>query len=129
MNIETLRPELQWALEGAQNKQALNVTVLDLAGMGAFAECFLLCSASSSPQMGAIADEIERLLESHGRRVAHREGRAGSEWMLLDYGGLVVHIFTQHAREFYDLERLWRDARRWDVPEPSAPRRASESGG
>jgi ribosome-associated protein len=129
VNIESLRPEVRWALEGVHNKQALNVTVLDLAGLGAFAECFLLCSASSSPQMGAIADEVERKLESHGRRVAHREGRAGSEWMLLDYGGLVVHILTERAREFYDLERLWRDARRWDVPDPAAPVRVSESGG
>lgn len=129
MNIKSARPELQWALEGAWNKQALNVTVLDLAGLGAFAECFLLCSASSSPQMGAIADEVERQLEKHGRRVAHREGRAGSEWMLLDYGGLVVHIFSERARAFYDLERLWRDARRWDMLDPAAPLRVPESGG
>jgi ribosome-associated protein len=129
VKIESLRPELLLAVEAAQDKQAANVTVLDLAGLGAFAECFLLCSASSGPHMQAIGDEIERQLERHGLRPAHREGRAGSEWMLLDYGGLVAHIFTARAREFYDLERLWRSASRWDVPEPRPPAHAIELGG
>lgn len=126
------------ALEAAQDKQALRITLLDLSGLGAFADCFLLCSAASPPQMEAIGDEVERQLASRHRRVLHREGRAGSEWMLLDYGGLVVHIFTERARLFYDLERLWRDARRLDAPDapdspdalgPSAPSPVFEGGG
>jgi ribosome-associated protein len=129
VNLQRFPPEARRALEAAQNKQALGITLLDLSGMGAFADCFLLCSAASAPQMEAIGDEVERQLESHHRRVLHREGRAGSEWMLLDYGGLVVHIFTERARLFYDLERLWRDARRLDVPELAAHAAIAEGGG
>jgi ribosome-associated protein len=121
MSLQKFSAEARAALEAAQTKQALNITLLDLGGLGAFADCFLLCSAASGPQMEAIGDEIERQLASRHRRVQHREGRAGSEWMLLDYGGLVVHIFTERARLFYDLERLWRDALRLDVPESAAP--------
>jgi ribosome-associated protein len=132
VSLQKFPVEARSALEAAQSKQALNITLLDLGGLGAFADCFLLCSAASGPQMEAIGDEVERQLELHHRRVLHREGRAGSEWMLLDYGGLVVHIFTERARLFYDLERLWRDARRLDVPEsaaPVAPAAVSEGGG
>lgn len=127
--LDKFPEEARWALEAVQEKQALNITALDLSGMGAFADCFLICSAASSPQMEAIADEVERQLELHHRRVLHREGRAGSEWMLLDYGGLVVHIFTERARLFYDLERLWRDALRLDVAEPGPPAAVSQGGG
>jgi ribosome-associated protein len=128
-SLQKFPAEARVALEAAQNKQALHITLLDLSGMGAFAECFLLCSAASAPQMQAIGDEVERHLASHHRRVLHREGRAGSEWMLLDYGALVVHIFTERARLFYDLERLWRDARRLDIREPAPPASVSEGGG
>ena len=129
VGLDKFPHETRYALQAAQDKQALNITLLDLNEMGAFADCFLLCSAASAPQMEAIADEVERQLASHHRRVLHREGRPGSEWLLLDFGGLVVHIFTEHARLFYDLERLWRDARRLDVREPAPPFTAREGGG
>ncbi len=116
MNLESLRPEIRWAVEAAQNKQAAEVTVLKLAGPGVFADYFLLCSGSSARQMEAIADEIEGQLGRRGIRLEHREGRAGAEWVLLDYGGFVVHIFSEHARLFYDLERLWRSGQRLDIP-------------
>jgi ribosome-associated protein len=129
VNLDKLPHEIRCAVQAAQDKQALNITLLDLTGMGAFADCFLLCSAASAPQMEAIADEVERQLASRHRRVLHREGRPGSEWLLLDYGGLVVHIFTEHARLFYDLERLWRDAGRLDVRESVPPSAACQGSG
>lgn len=118
MSLESLRPELRWAVEAARNKQAVDVTVLNFAGLSAFVESFLVCSGASNRQIQAIAEEIEEQLEQRGIRLQHREGRAGAEWVLLDYGRFVVHIFSERARLFYDLERLWRSAHRVDVPPP-----------
>jgi ribosome-associated protein len=117
----TLRPEIYWAVEAAQDKQAVDITVLHLAGTGAFADYFLLCSGQSQPQIHAIGEAIEEQLARRGVRPAHREGKSGAEWVLLDYGGFVVHIFSERAREYYDLERLWRTAERTDFPAPQRP--------
>ncbi len=81
MSKQPLRPDLLWAIEAAQDKQAAEVTVLDLAGLGAFTDAFLLCTGLSTPQVQAICDAIEEKLETHGRRPDHREGRAGAEWL------------------------------------------------
>lgn len=119
MTADTLRPELRWAIEAAQDKKAVGVTLLDLTGLGAFTNYFLLCTGLSTPQVRAICDAIEERLQSHGLRPLHREGRQGAEWLLLDYGGFIVHIFSERLREYYDLERLWRQARRLDFTDPS----------
>lgn len=131
MSKEKLRPEIRWAVEAAQDKQAVDITVLKLPGAGAFAEYFLLCSGRSQPQIQAIGEAIEERLGRQGVRLAHREGKPGAEWVLLDYGSFVVHIFSERARQYYDLERLWRTAERLDFPapeKPSEPRGESESG-
>ena len=121
MTNNSFQPEIRWAVEAAQDKQALDVTVLNLTGTGAFADYFLLCSAQSTPQIHAIGRAIEDSLDRQGIHNAHREGRSGAEWVLLDYGWFVVHIFSERAREYYDLERLWRSAERIDFPAPSRP--------
>jgi ribosome-associated protein len=129
VTLEPLRPEIRWAVEAAQEKQAVDITVLKLSG--AFAEYFLLCSGQSTPQLQAISDAIEERLGRERVRLAHREGKIGAEWVLLDYGGFVVHIFSERARQFYDLERLWRTAERQDFPAPERtrePRTASQGG-
>jgi ribosome silencing factor RsfS/YbeB/iojap len=126
VTAETLRPELQLAIEAAQDKQASAITLLDLTGLGAFTEAFLLCTGFSTPQVEAIADAIEDKLRETGMRPIHREGRRGSEWVLLDYGRLVVHVFSDRLRLYYDLERLWRSARRIDIREPDAETSAAE---
>ena len=122
--LSTLRPEIRLAVSAAQDKQAAGITVLDLQGTGAFAEYFILCSGESTPQLRAIAEGIEEKLDKHGRHLSHREGKPGAEWLLLDYGNFIVHIFSERAREYYDLERLWRNAQRIEI-EDSAPRRAA----
>ncbi len=127
MSTETLRPELLSAIEAAQNKKAGAITVLDLTGLAGFTDYFLMCTGYSTPQVEAISDAIEEALRARGLRPQHREGRAGAEWLLLDYGSFIVHIFTERLRLFYDLERLWRMARRIDFDE-SAPG-SSASGG
>jgi ribosome-associated protein len=126
-----LRQEIRWAVEAAQDKQAVDITVLKLPGAGAFADYFLLCSGHSQPQIQAIGGAIEERLGSHGVRLAHREGKSGAEWVLLDYGAFVVHIFSERARSYYDLERLWRTAERINFPAPGwdpDSRHSSDSG-
>jgi len=120
VTAETLRPELRWAIDAALDRKAEAVTVLDLSGLGAFTEAFLLCTGFSAPQIEAITDAIEENLRHHGLRPIHREGRKGAEWVLLDYGRFLVHIFTERQRHYYDLERLWRAARRIDIPATSS---------
>ena len=127
MTTETLRPELLSAIEAAQEKKAGAITLLDLTGLGAFTDYFLLCTGYSTPQVQAITDGVEEALKARGLRPQHREGRSGAEWLLLDYGGFIVHILTERLRLFYDLERLWRMARRIDFDD-SAPG-SSASGG
>ena len=112
MTTETPRSELRAAIDAALDKQAANVTLLDLTGQSAFTDYFLLCTGYSTPQVRAICDEIEEKLKLRGLRPQHREGRDNAEWLLLDYGRFIVHIFTERLREYYDLERLWRNARR-----------------
>jgi len=114
---DSLRSEIRWAVEAAQDKQAGDIAVLKLAGTGAFAEYFIVCSGHSQPQIQAIREAVEESLEKHGRRLKHREGKSDAEWVLLDYGDFVVHIFSDRARRYYDLERLWRTAERLDFPE------------
>jgi ribosome-associated protein len=120
---ETVRPEIRWAVEAAQDKQAVDITVLRLEG--AFAEYFMLCSGQSTPQLRAISDAIEERLGKEHVRLMHREGKIGAEWVLLDYGSFVVHIFSDRARQYYDLERLWRTAERISFPAPERPPQAS----
>ena len=110
-------PHVHTAIGAAQEKQAADVVLLDLEGLGAFTDYFLVCTGFSSPQLQAICDEIEERLERTGNRRVRREGKSGSDWMLLDFGGLIVHVFTERARHFYDLERLWRAARRIEFTE------------
>jgi ribosome-associated protein len=128
VTLNSLRNEVRWAVEAAQEKQAVDVTVLKLAGSGSFAEYFLLCSGRSQPQLKAISDAVEERLDCAGFPLQHREGKAGvAEWVLLDYGAFVVHVFSERAREYYDLERLWRTAERIRFP-ASASNEMSQDG-
>lgn len=106
---------LKIAVNAADDKKAHDLVVLDISKIASFANYFLLCTGDSSPQMQAIADEIERQLKATGMRPSHVEGYQNSEWILMDYLDLVIHIFSRNARAFYDLERLWRDAKRVDA--------------
>lgn len=117
MKLESVRHEIRLAIEVAQEKQAEGLILLKLPGETAFAEYFLLCSGSSDRQIHTISDAIEERLARDGVRVQHREGKHSAEWMLLDYGNFIVHIFSERARIFYDLERLWRSAERLEIPE------------
>ncbi|HMU33319.1 MAG TPA: ribosome silencing factor [Pyrinomonadaceae bacterium] len=109
---------LQLAIRAAADKKALNIVGLDLRDIASFTEHFVIASGTNQRQVQAIADEIvERLKKEKGLRAVRVEGYRTGEWVLLDYGDFVFHIFNETAREFYDLERLWRDARKIEMPD------------
>jgi ribosome-associated protein len=103
------------AVEAAQDKKALRITLLDLRGSEAFTDVFVICTASNVRQAQAIADAIEERLRERSRRVSHVEGYDRAEWILLDYFDFIVHVFTPETREFYALERLWGKAPRYEL--------------
>ncbi|MBI3934081.1 MAG: ribosome silencing factor [Acidobacteria bacterium] len=109
------RPAVWEAVEAVQGKKAQDVALLDLRVVAGFTDYFLICSGTSSTQVQAISDEVDRRLSLAGLQPAHVEGYNHAEWVLLDYGDFVVHIFSEKARTFYDLERLWRTAPRVHV--------------
>ena len=110
--------KLMTAAGAASDRKAQDMVALDIRKIASFAEYFLICSAGSTRQVQAIADEItERLRDELGSRPLHTEGYETATWVLLDYGDLIVHIFTGESRAFYQLERLWRDAVRVELPE------------
>jgi ribosome-associated protein len=118
VKLETLPHGVRLAVEAAQEKKAAAVTVLDLSEAGAFTEYFVICTGFSTPQVQAICTEIEEQLYKHmGRSPEHREGHRSAEWALLDFGGFVVHVFSEQARKYYDLERLWRSAPKLEIAE------------
>ena len=113
-----LKQQIQEAILACQDKQAEQLTILELEkDSGAFTDYFLMCSGANSRQIQAIADAVDERLEMIGIRVTHKEGYKQAEWVLLDYVDFVVHIFSEKARQFYDLERLWKSARRVEAEE------------
>jgi ribosome-associated protein len=113
---QTLTPEIVMALQAASDKKALAPLVLDLRGIGGFTDYFLITSGTNQRQVQAIADAVAENLKKAGTRAARIEGYKTAEWVLLDYGDFIVHVFDDKARRFYDLERLWRDAALVELP-------------
>lgn len=106
------------ALHCAAEKKAINPVLLNLKGIADFTDFFIITSGTNQRQVQAISDEIEeKMKEKFGETPINIEGYQAAEWILMDYGDFIVHIFEQKAREFYDLERLWRDAQTVDLPE------------
>ena len=98
------------AADAAATVKPSYLAILDLRGLCTFTDHFLIASAGSARQVRAIAERVEDQLVRAQVRMSHREGTGEAQWILLDYHVVVVHIFADHAREFYDLERLWADA-------------------
>jgi ribosome-associated protein len=104
------------AARAAAEKKATDAVVLDLREVASFTEYFLICTGASTRQVQAISNSVEDELRKAGRRPSHIEGYSSAEWILLDYGDFIVHVFSAASRRFYDLERLWRDAKRVEPP-------------
>ncbi|HEX8843930.1 MAG TPA: ribosome silencing factor [Pyrinomonadaceae bacterium] len=113
---EELDERICAALRAASDKKALEMVVLDLREIASFTDYFLITSGTNVRQVQAIADEVVERLKKEGTRAARVEGYNTAEWVLVDYGDFIVHVFEDKARKFYDLERLWRDAARVSLP-------------
>ncbi len=109
-------PTLDLYVKAVLGKKALNVVALDVAELTSIADVFIICSGRSNRQVGAIADYIKRDLKNHKIKPLSVEGSKDGHWVLLDYGHVIIHVFYEPMREFYDLEGLWVDAKRIETP-------------
>ncbi len=110
------------AAQAAWGKKAFQLVALDVSHMTSLADSFLICSGAHERQVNAIAEAIRRRLREHGRHPLHVEGERRSEWILLDYGDVVIHVLTEEKRAYYALESLWGQAERLDLQErPNLP--------
>ena len=113
MKKNQLKEQVTAAIQACLDKKAEELTILEMEkGSGAFTDYFVLCSGTNPRQVQAIADEVELRLKAAELRPTHVEGYNQAEWILIDYVDFVVHVFSEKARKFYDLERLWKSARR-----------------
>ena len=127
-NTERRRPErsrrakaglpkaIELAVRAAEDKKAMDLTVLDLRNAHGFTDYFVICSGANARQIHAIADAVTGAVGATGSKPALVEGYKGSEWVLVDYFDFVVHIFSPDTRAFYGLERLWGTAERVEIP-------------
>ncbi len=104
-------------------KLAQDLKLLRTTDVTILADYFVICTATSTTQIKTLADEVETVLEAHGENKLHREGYRSGGWVLIDYGCVVVHIFMEEARQFYNLERLWADAEEIDLSALLGPER------
>ena len=115
MSAAQTRRQVAQAIAACESKKAFDFSLLKLdASSSGFTDYFVVCSGANPRQIQAISDEVEEKLKRAGLRLAHIEGHRQAEWVLLDYVDFVVHIFSERARRFYNLERLWRSAQRLD---------------
>jgi ribosome-associated protein len=124
MKKNDLKKQVSAAIAACQEKKAEDISILELEkNSGAFTDYFVVCSGTNPRQIQAISDEVEDRLKKAGLHPAHIEGYKQAEWVLIDYVDFVVHIFTERARQYYDLERLWKSAKKLRPAELVAPAR------
>lgn len=99
------------AKDALDDKKAEDIKVLDIKNISNIADCFVIASGSNPNQLRAMASNVEEKLFKAGYKLHHSEGYNGAEWILLDFGELLVHLFNREQREFYNLERVWGDAK------------------
>jgi ribosome-associated protein len=118
MKKSDLKRQVTAAIQACLDKKAEELSILEMEkGSGAFTDYFVLCSGTNPRQVQAIADEVELRLKGAGVRPAQVEGYKQGEWILVDYLDFVVHVFSEKARKYYDLERLWKTAKRLEPSE------------
>jgi ribosome-associated protein len=113
-------------IKAVLGKKPVDVVVLDVCELTSIADVFIICSGRSNRQVSAIAEHVERDLKSHKIRPLSVEGTKEGHWVLMDYGNVIIHVFYESARQFYDLEGLWADARRIVPPSLAKHRAGSE---
>ena len=114
--VQTETPSWLIAVRAAESKKAADIKVLDLTGITSFADYFVICTGSNQRQVQAISDEVGLQLKRAGELPNSVEGYNQAEWVLADYGDLLIHIFSPKSREYYALERLWRNAKAVEIP-------------
>jgi ribosome-associated protein len=119
-SLQVIEPSWVTAARAALSKKALDLVVLDLREITSFADYFLICTGTNARQNQAVSDEIYLQMKDRGELPVSLEGYDNGEWVLLDYGDLICHVFQEKTRVFYDLERLWRHAKRVEVPAEAA---------
>ena len=102
-------------VKALDDKKGKDLKVLRTADQTTLADYFIICSGSSNTQVRALAEAVEEAMSKAGEEPHHIEGHRGGTWLLMDFSAVVVHVFTDEARKFYDLERLWSDAEEIDV--------------
>ena len=112
----TSEADLDLFINAALGKKAINLVALDVHNLTSFADIFIICSGRSNRQVNAIAEHIQLNLKKHKKKPLSVEGVGDGQWVLLDYGHVIIHVFYDPVREFYDLEGLWLDARRIETP-------------
>jgi ribosome-associated protein len=118
------RAQVAIAVRACREKKAADISILRLDEQASgFTDYFVICSGANPRQVQAIADEVDEKLSATGVEPAHREGYNHADWVLLDYVDFVVHIFSESARKFYDLERLWKTAKRLQLADLEKPAR------
>src|SRR5579863_2487011 len=129
MKKNELKKQVSAAIQACLEKKAEELSILEMEkGSGAFTDYFVLCSGTNPRQVQAIADEVELRLKTAGVHPAHVEGYKQGEWILVDYTDFVVHVFSEKARKFYDLERLWKTAKRLEPSELESKPRSKSAG-
>ena len=113
---KSMDPPLDLYVKAVLGKKAINVVALDVSELTSYADVFIICSGSSNRQVSAIAEFIQTDLKTHKIKPLSVEGTKDGHWVLLDYGHVIIHVFYEPVRHFYDLEGLWIDAQRIMTP-------------
>lgn len=110
-----LMDALRTAAQAAADKKAFQIVGIEVSDLTSYTDSLLICSAASDRQVAAIANAVQRQLKEAGRRPLHVEGERRADWVLLDYGEFVIHVFTEERRTYYGLDGLWGDAPKLDL--------------
>jgi ribosome-associated protein len=127
ISTDELDERIMTTLHAAAEKKAIDTVVLDLREIASFTDYFVITSGANERQVQAISDEVFETMKKAGTPPARVEGYKTAEWILLDFGDFVFHVFDEKARKFYDLERLWRESRRVELPADLTGSSASSS--
>lgn len=123
--VENSRERALMIAQAAEERRAQDVVVMDMRPLMTFCDYFVIAHGRSPAHIDAITESIQEQMEQHQIRFHHREGRPEAQWIVLDYLSVVVHIFSEELRDFYDLEHLWADAPRVQQPASASPQRSA----
>ena len=113
--IETIRENVKKIYNAIDDKKAYDIKIIDIGNVSVIADYFILATASNTNQLEAILDAADKVMNEQGILPKQIEGGKNSPWILMDYGNIIVHLFTEEGRTFYDLERIWRDGEEVDI--------------